>query len=312
MTMMFLAVLIVATALAALIDRRDRRTIARRGMAIALAFAGISHLVMPTPFEQHLPGWVPAAGLLVAVTGLIELALGAALLVAPGPPRSKIRRAVGWGTAAYLIAVVPANVYVAVAGVDVDGQPGGIYAWLRLPFQVLFVAWVLWSTADPRPVVAPGTPDLPKLRVPWAYGPAGRRAVLAAAGNRVVMASRLELRRWRDVPAFLVAALRLRALLRRSPGALALSLRAAPASRAFWTLSVWENHDALRAYAAHERHVRVMRRFAPVMANSTFADWSTSAAGLPNWSDGAAAIAAATCPADLNVVTEGQPCASPS
>jgi uncharacterized membrane protein len=309
MTMMFLAVLIVATALAALIDRRDRRGFARRGMAVALAFAGISHLVMPTPFEQHLPAWVPAAGLLVAVTGLIELALGAALLVAP---RSGVRRPVGLITAAYLVAVVPANVYVAVAGVDVDGQPGGIYPWLRLPFQVLFVAWVLWSTADPRPVVAPGTRDLPSLCVPWAYGPAGRRAVLAEAGNRVVMASRLELRRWRDVPAFLVAALRLRALLRRSPGALALSLRAAPVRRTFWTLSMWENHDALRAYAAHERHVQVMRRFGRVMTNSTFADWSTSAAGLPDWPDAAAAVAAASCPADINVVAEGQTCASPS
>jgi hypothetical protein len=37
-------------------------------------------------------------------------------------------------------------VYVAVAGIDVEGQPGGWYPWLRLPFQVLFVAWALWST----------------------------------------------------------------------------------------------------------------------------------------------------------------------
>ena len=310
--MIFLAVLVVATALAALIDRHDRRSIARRGMAVALAFAGISHLVMPTPFEQHLPDWVPAARLLVVATGLIELALGAALLVAPGRPRSEVRRAVGRGTAAYLVAVVPANVYVAVAGVDVEGQPGGIYPWIRLPFQVLFVAWVLWSTADPRPVVAPGATDLPRLCLPWAYGPAGRRAVLADAGDRVVMASRLELRRWRDVPAFLVAALRLRTLLRRSPGALALSLRAAPARRTFWTLSVWASHEALRAYAAHQHHVQVMRRFGRVMTDSTFADWTMSAAGLPDWSDAAAAITAATCPADVNIVTEGQTCASPS
>ena len=45
--------------------------------------------------------------------------------------------------------VFPANVYVAIAGLDVDGQPGGIYPWLRLPFQALFIAWALWSIAHP-------------------------------------------------------------------------------------------------------------------------------------------------------------------
>jgi uncharacterized membrane protein len=50
------------------------------------------------------------------------------------------------------VAVFPANVYVAVADVAVDGQPGGWYPWLRLPFQALFIGWVLWSTAAPREV----------------------------------------------------------------------------------------------------------------------------------------------------------------
>ncbi len=31
----------------------------------------------------------------------------------------------------------------------IDGRPGGWYPWLRLPLQVLFVAWALWSTAPP-------------------------------------------------------------------------------------------------------------------------------------------------------------------
>ena len=56
------------------------------------------------------------------------------------------RATVGRVLAAYLIAVFPANIYVAVADVDVSGQPGGLQAWLRLPLQVLFVAWALVST----------------------------------------------------------------------------------------------------------------------------------------------------------------------
>jgi uncharacterized membrane protein len=96
---------------------------------------------MPEPFVQHLPSWVPAAEALVLVSGGIEIVLGGALLA-----RQPWRRFAGLALAAYLVAVFPANVYVAVAAVDVDGQPGGWYPWIRLPFQVLFVAWALWST----------------------------------------------------------------------------------------------------------------------------------------------------------------------
>ena len=147
--MIFFVVLAVATAVALLVVRgRDRRAAARWGLGIAMVVAGLAHLANPTPFEQHLPEWVPGAGLLVATTGLVEMVLGVGLALA----RSR-RRLFGAATAAYLASIFPANVYVAVAGVEVDGQPGGIYPWLRLPFQVLFITWALWSTA--RPV----TPD---------------------------------------------------------------------------------------------------------------------------------------------------------
>ena len=56
------------------------------------------------------------------------------------------RETVGRLTAAYLVAVFPANVYVAVADVDVEGQPGGVFQWIRLPLQAVFIAWALWST----------------------------------------------------------------------------------------------------------------------------------------------------------------------
>jgi uncharacterized membrane protein len=148
----FLAVLVAATALAAVITRRSGpRRWARIGLGVALAVAGVAHLVEPTPFEQHLPGWMPAATALVVLSGLVEIALGIALVVAQ---RSIVQ--VGWVTAAYLVAVWPANVFVAVAGVDVDGQPGGAYPWVRIPLQVLFIGWALWATAAdvPEPEVS--------------------------------------------------------------------------------------------------------------------------------------------------------------
>ncbi len=143
--MIFLLALVGATLVAAVLPARfgprSARRAARLGMAAAMVFAGASHWTMPTPFIQHLPSWVPAAETLILLTGGIEVALGAALLM-----RQPWRRFAGLALAAYLVAVFPSNVYVAIAAVPVDGQPGGWYPWLRLPLQVLFIAWALWST----------------------------------------------------------------------------------------------------------------------------------------------------------------------
>jgi uncharacterized membrane protein len=114
---------------------------ARRGLAAAMVVAGLAHLLSPEPFVQHVPGWVPGREPLVLLTGLIEIGLGCALA---GSPARRV--ATGRVLALYLVAVWPANVYVAVAGVDVEGQPGGRSPWIRLPFQALFIAWALWST----------------------------------------------------------------------------------------------------------------------------------------------------------------------
>jgi uncharacterized membrane protein len=146
--MLFLIVLAVATAVAVLVHRLRRRhglrEPARVAMAAAMMFAGVSHWLMPVPFIQHVPPFIPAADLVVLASGVVEVLLGAALLAPP----SWHRRA-GLLLAAYLVAVFPANLYVALAGVDVQGQPGGWYPWARLPLQALFISWALWSTGWP-------------------------------------------------------------------------------------------------------------------------------------------------------------------
>jgi uncharacterized membrane protein len=140
--MSFLVILLLCTASAAAVrPRAGPHGWARAGLGAAFVIAGAAHLVRPLPFEQHVPDWVPAAAALVAVTGVVEIGLGAALVAWPAR-----RRVIGLVTAGYLVAVLPANVYVAVAGVEVDGQPGGVFAWVRLPLQGVFIAWAWWST----------------------------------------------------------------------------------------------------------------------------------------------------------------------
>jgi uncharacterized membrane protein len=279
--MIFLGVLLAASAVLVLVDLSlgrpvDPRRDARRGLGVALVVAGGAHFVMPTPFLQHLPAWVPAASALVAATGAIEVLLGGGLLARD----AGTQRVAGRLSAGYLIAVFPANVYVAVAGIDVAGQPGGLYPWLRLPLQGLFVAWALWSTSPPAH--GTGEPVLGWLpAVPWAYGLARR----TTADTTTVQGSLLELRRYRDVPGFLIAAVLLRATFRRAPGAVRLSLRAVPSRRMFWTLSQWETEHALRAYVGHPRHRKVMRTYGPRLRRSHFTTWSVPATRPPSWVD---------------------------
>jgi hypothetical protein len=96
-----------------------------------------------------------------------------------------------------------------------------------------------------------------------------------------VMASRLELRRLRDVPSFLAAALRIRRQMLGSPGALGVSLIASPLHRTFWTLSAWQDQAALRAATGREPHRQIMNRFRPRMAGSSFVTWAAPATALP-------------------------------
>ena len=154
--MSFLLVLVVAYSILWIFTRSTLSTVSRWRVALAagMAVAGVMHFAQPLPFIQHLPPWVPERGLVVFASGIVEIALGAALL---GPVR--FRPLVGLVLAAYLVAVFPGNLYVAVAGVDVAGQPGGVFPWIRLPLQAVFIGLALWSTGASlrRPQAAFGT-----------------------------------------------------------------------------------------------------------------------------------------------------------
>ena len=105
-------------------------------------------------------------------------------------------------------------------------------------------------------------------------------------GSVTVMTSRLELRRLRDVPSFLAAALRIRRQMLGSPGMLGVSLIARPVRRTFWTLSAWQDQAALSAAAGRHPHREIMKRFRPRMAGSSFVTWTAPATALPiGWDD---------------------------
>lgn len=109
--------------------------------------AGVLHFLKPGFYLAIMPSWLPWHRELVAASGIAEIAGGAALM-APNP---RLRRAGGWFTIATLVAVFPANVNMAVHPHDYHGVPGGAAAlYARLPFQGVFIAWVLAAMRSAR------------------------------------------------------------------------------------------------------------------------------------------------------------------
>jgi uncharacterized membrane protein len=124
---------------------RDRaRRVGRVGLGALLAFAGTSHLTFAREeFQAQVPTWVPVGDDAVVLgSGVVEIALGAALALAPARHRTRV----GWLAAAFFVAIFPGNVSQYVTGTDAFGLDSDAKRLARLPFQAGLVAWALWST----------------------------------------------------------------------------------------------------------------------------------------------------------------------
>ncbi|MBD8606326.1 hypothetical protein IFT73_05620 [Aeromicrobium sp. CFBP 8757] len=119
------------------------RPLARLLLGTFLVLAGLSHLFWAREtFRAQVPEWLPLdVDLVVVASGVVEIALGAALVLLP-----RQRVVIGWVVAAFLVAVFPGNVNQLVTHTDAFGLDSDLSRWLRLPFQPLLIAWALWST----------------------------------------------------------------------------------------------------------------------------------------------------------------------
>jgi heme-degrading monooxygenase HmoA len=91
----------------------------------------------------------------------------------------------------------------------------------------------------------------------------------------VVSATQSEFTRFRDMPGAVVAALRLRRHLRRTQGAIGVSLAMRPLRRRSWSVSAWESEADLHRFlrsAAHRATVRRYRDHMRVMSELWRAD----------------------------------------
>jgi uncharacterized membrane protein len=113
-------------------------------LGLFLAFAGTSHLTWAREeFRAQVPPWVPVdEDAVVLGSGVVEIALGTALLATP----RRGRRAVGKAAAAFFVAIFPGNVSQYLTHTDGFGLDTDRKRAIRLVFQPLLVAWALWST----------------------------------------------------------------------------------------------------------------------------------------------------------------------
>jgi uncharacterized membrane protein len=107
--------------------------------------AGILHFLKTSLFVKIVPPGLPAPRLLVDVSGIAELTGGFGFLM------PSMRRVAGWGLILLLVAVFPANVYMAADHVQVTQTPIPQWVlWARLPLQLVLIWWIWWA-AMPHP-----------------------------------------------------------------------------------------------------------------------------------------------------------------
>jgi uncharacterized membrane protein len=119
------------------------RVLVRLLLAAIFLFAGTVHLRSPEFFLPIMPPWIPFHLACVRISGVFELLGGIGLLI----PSRPIQLLTGWGLVLLLVAVFPANIYMAMAHVQIHGMPSQPWmAWARLPLQPILIAAVWWVT----------------------------------------------------------------------------------------------------------------------------------------------------------------------
>jgi uncharacterized membrane protein len=111
----------------------------RMALTAMFVFTAVSHFHPRTrpDLVRMVPAGLPAPGLLVSATGVLEL-LGALGLMVP-----RALPVAAYGLIALLVAMFPANVHAAKKGLLLAGRRAMPLSW-RLPLQLFWIAALWW------------------------------------------------------------------------------------------------------------------------------------------------------------------------
>ena len=117
--------------------------LSRTALAAFFSCAGILHFVRPRPYEAIVPPPFPKRES-VAISGVAEV-VGAIAVLHPAT-----RQAGRWWLLALLLAIFPANVWMAISpekvpGLNLRKMPRWML-WARLPLQPAAMLWVWRAT----------------------------------------------------------------------------------------------------------------------------------------------------------------------
>ena len=111
------------------------------GLAAFFINVGVDHFVNPDFYLSIMPPALPLHLEAVYISGFFEVLGGVCVLI----PR--LRKIAGWGLVALLIAVYPANIYMAIRPESFPDIPIAIL-YIRLAFQFLFFYWAFLVTTS--------------------------------------------------------------------------------------------------------------------------------------------------------------------
>ena len=111
-------------------------------MMLMLWFASLGHFMFTKGMVMMMPSFIPFKGVLVYLTGIMEIVIGPLLII------NTTRHIAGIILLMMFVIMLPANINAAVKHVDFEkatySGSGTGYLWFRIPLQVLFIAWVLY------------------------------------------------------------------------------------------------------------------------------------------------------------------------
>ena len=121
------------------------KTLSRCLLGLFFMAAGLNHFWHTAFYVAMVPPYLPAPLVLVCLSGVAELLLGAGVLV------RRWEAGAAWGLIALSVAVFPANVHMALHP-ELFTQFSLTGLWLRLPLQAVVIAWAYWHTRPSRDI----------------------------------------------------------------------------------------------------------------------------------------------------------------
>lgn len=113
---------------------------------VSYILAGCNHFISTDGYYAIMPKWLPAHGFLIYLSGVIEIILGVLLLF------SRTRKLASLLIILMLLAFMPAHIYMIQIAPFMLGKilVTPFIAWIRLPFQLLFIGWAWYYFRNPR------------------------------------------------------------------------------------------------------------------------------------------------------------------